>query len=271
MKIYATNPWPSSIVRGQQIAEQLGCPFNAPESDIQDGEVVVFVKSFNINPISLLQRGCKVYLDVVDTDVMLPLISIEPRINVIAISQRAKEYIKARLPEHRVVVIDEHHCNFDNIHIEKRFPKTVGYIGSKNRIDCIDFIATLLREKGFIFKWLFCEKHELTRQDVVDFYKSIDIQVNYCLPRIIEGMPPELKNPLKLANAASFGIPTVGYPEMHWKDFNAMFEATTPELVVTRCLNIQQLWYRDYSQEFIQEAKRFHISKIVEQYKERIV
>ncbi|MFK5282474.1 hypothetical protein ACI3PL_23225, partial [Lacticaseibacillus paracasei] len=59
-------------------------------------------------------------------------------------------------------------------------------------------------------EWRFCN-HYSKRRYVVDFYKEIDIQISF-RPHHPRGIILHM-NPLKLSNAGSFGIPTVGFPE----------------------------------------------------------
>ncbi|KKL03735.1 hypothetical protein LCGC14_2623170, partial [marine sediment metagenome] len=56
-----------------------------------------------------------------------------------------------------------------------------------------------------------CETDKFTREDVCEFYKTIDIQIAFRTPGK-EVRPPIFRNPLKVFNAGSFKIPTVAYP-----------------------------------------------------------
>jgi len=98
-----------------------------------------------------------------------------------------------------------------------------------------------------------------TRQDVVDAYLQIDVQV------ICRGRDRPLKNALKIINAASFGIPTIAYPEMGYEEMAGYYwPATTPDEVRAALWMLQTRGYQ--SERLVAKAEEYHIEHIAEMY-----
>jgi hypothetical protein len=81
-----------------------------------------------------------------------------------------------------------------------------------------------------------------------------------------------LKNPLKLANAGSFGIPTVSYPEMSYMDeFAGAFKAVVHPCEIVPAI-VELATDRSYYSALADAARRFsvvyHISNILPLYEE---
>jgi len=267
--IFVTNQkWPSTRIRGYQIAKRLGAKCD-PDKLIVD-EMTIFVKTFDEQLIAQLKN---VYLDINDSDVALPLVSVLPHTKVIAISKLAKDYISSRV-RNKVVIIPEQHCNFENIRRDLARPKkVVGYVGSKFCFDLdTDELTKMLHEKGLEFQVLFCDDIYVTRKEVCDFYKTIDIQVCFRLPRLVANMPPELKNDLKIKNAASFGIPTVAYPELSYRKLAAgvFIPAMSLQEVVEKChqLKVGADMYAYYVKMGYEYSEQSHIDRIAHLYEE---
>ena len=133
----------------------------------------------------------------------------------------------------------------------------------------INDVTKALAEIGLEYKM---QQNFKTRQDVVDFYKSIDIQLCFRHWRGIgQKEPPELKNPLKLENAGSFKIPTVAYPEPCFVDEfgSGMFvHALSLKGIVAGCamLKNKKSFYATYAQRAQIRARDFHINKIAPLY-----
>jgi hypothetical protein len=220
---------------------------------------------------SIVKSCKKVYVDVVDSDGCLEMISRYPHVKIIAISYAAAHYISARV-ENDVVVIPEHHCNFDNEQRDAtREVKTIGFVGSKFNLDLdVDTLKARLNEVGLDLKVLYCEGRELSRKDVIQFYKDIDIQICFRRPRILNSMPPELKNPLKPINAGSFSIPTVAFPEYNFRELlhDIIIPARNLDDLVFNCMMLSKDKdrYRHYALDSWVEAQNYHIDKISSLY-----
>jgi hypothetical protein len=274
MIIFATHRYPSAITRGRQIAEKLGCSLNVEYEKIPDNETLVFVKGFCYEPKRLIkEKNCKVFLDVIDSDVQLSYLWNNPEIGVIAISNIAHSFLRARLPfTRKIVTIDEHHCNFLNEKRQRDKVEVVGYVGSKFRLDYEVYdIRKMLEKVGLEFKHLFVEDLSRTREEIVEFYKGIDIQLCISIPRMIPNMPPELKNPLKIANASSFGIPTVGFPELCWCTEDGCW---VPSLDLASAVSVCKMLkespetYNTIANNCISKSQKYSIDTIIERYKE---
>jgi hypothetical protein len=258
--------WASSTIRGEQVAEKLGARFGY---DLRDCDNVVFVKCMdNKVPLKMFKN---VYLDLVDSDGFLPLLQANPEIKVIVTSSMGGRYVSARI-QNRVVVIPEHHCNFERSFRTRKEVTTVGYVGSAS---CLDLSVIVLKEEfakiGLDFVWLFVDGVDITRKDICDFYKKIDIQLSFRLPRLLENMPPELKNCLKLTNAGSFGIPTIGYPELCWDEFGCGFVAAgnvNDLTTVALALKDKKDFYNTVASQAFEKAQAYHIDEIATLYEE---
>ena len=79
-----------------------------------------------------------------------------------------------------------------------------------------------------------------------------------------------LKNPMKVYNAASFGIPTVGYPEVGYREWDGYYTAvqTVDEMVdAVRALQVDG-WNAD---RLIGRAEEYHIERIAPLYRGLLV
>ncbi len=263
------NLWSSSRIRGEQLAKATGGVCN--KLSIEYGSTIVLIKMWPTNP-EALGKFKNIYADMVDSDGCLEEISKYPHVNIIAISALAKQYLECRVTN-RVILIPEHHCNFENFIRTRKIVRVVGYVGSKASLDLdVILLARKLKQIDLEFKVLFCDDITVTREDVVNFYKTIDIQICFRLPRILKNMPPEMKNPLKIYNAGSFKIPTVAYPELNYvKECDASFRvAYNLNDLVSKCKELKtEKWLYDKMVDRSYEiAKNHHIDKIVPLYKE---
>ena len=73
-------------------------------------------------------------------------------------------------------------------------------------------------------------------------------------------MDRPLKNPLKIVNAMSLGIPTIAYPEMAYKEIEGYY---------TRCNKIEDLITKPkYDKKaLIEKAEEYHIDNISKLYR----
>lgn len=259
--------YPSSRIRAEQVAKKLGAEVGI---HLNGYDKIVFVKCWpdNIEFLYNFEVG-KVYIDLIDSDAHLPIIGQFPQVKVIAISEEAKKYVSRRIPN-PVYVIPEHHCNFENFLRSRKEVKVVGYVGSRHCLDLDEIeLKTKLARHELKFKCLFVDTLDVTRKDIVEFYKSIDIQVSFRGPRLVGNMPPEMKNALKLCNAGSFKIPTIGYPEFCWEDFKDCYvEANTLDDVVKGCRELKDdsSLYDLVAKSMYDKAQDYHLDKIAKIY-----
>jgi hypothetical protein len=136
--------------------------------------------------------------------------------------------------------------------------KTVGVVGGPGAIQCgLEELREYLEYLGLEFRWL---QHFRHPPEIVEFYKGLDVQVVWRM----QDRP--LKNPLKIINAMSFGIPTVGYPEIAYGEVDGYYwpVTTLAELMVA----IGKLQEGFDAQRLIDKAEEYHIDNIAPLYKE---
>ena len=263
---------PSGKIRGQQICEYLGAKEHL--IDGYENDTCIYVK--HIPPKDFPEHS---YIDIVDSKNLVNWANENPRIGVIAISKTAKTYLMQKLKRDDIHLIPEHHCNFERKLRTRKDVTTVGYIGARTGSSFPADIKERFAEIGLDFKY-FVHKFNMpgqsqpltyeTRESVVDFYNTIDIQVmgKYIRHKAII----KLKNPLKLANAGSFGIPTVAYPELNFiEEFKDCFvEAKTIDEMILQCeiLKNNREFYKEMSDKALSRSQRYHISKIAPLYYE---
>jgi len=250
---------PSGKIRGQQIADYLIAKHNPLDGFEED--VCVYAKRFPPD-----DPPKNTVVDIVDSRKLIYWVNAHPDAKVIAISKIALNYLKRKLKRDDIYLIPEHHCNFEN---DLRHPKpvtTVGYMGCRSGSTFPDDMEERFAKIGL--KFVYTRKYK-TRQDVVDFYKTIDIQVMHRYTRHTATWM--LKNPLKLANAGSFGIPSVAYPEVNFiEEFKDCFaEAETFDEMINQCKMLKEhnSYYRTMAAKARLRSKHYHIDKIAPLYK----
>jgi len=267
--IFKSNTWGSGEVRGRQIAQRLGVPCDdriSPES------IVVVVKQRVLDAEETLDYVKSLWIDVVDGYGLIEDLLAHPRMKAIAIGPMSKAFIRRRVMN-RLETIPEHHCNFENWTRPKdRDVRVVGAMCYPGNFDVdSEEIRKALRSIGMEFRLATFFRR---REDVVRFYKKIDIQL--CI-RFWRGIgqkePPELKNPLKLENAGSFQIPTVAFPEPCFlEEFgeDTFIHILTMDDIVESCkvLKSNRRYYEDYAMRAWKRAQDYHIDRIAPLYLE---
>jgi hypothetical protein len=209
------------------------------------------------------------YLDLID-DVNIVIISRNfPTHKLIVLTDMMRDYLSSQIPND-IVVIPEHSCNFEQEVRQRDEVKTVGYVGSSQCFDLdINDVKNVLGQIGLDFKYLVCEGDSVTRKDVCDFYKSIDIQLTFRKPGE-EVRPTVYRNPLKVFNAGSFKIPTVSFPELSYRICAGTYflEAVDLGSVIDKCymLKHDKGLYEFYANRSYEWSKQFDIAKIAKLY-----
>jgi hypothetical protein len=270
---FIINPEPSGLIRGYQIAKYLNCPVVAAKEFVPSiGETCIFVKqAFNEN---WPERS---YLDLVDSYSHRYEVVKRDDIRTIVFTEECLQYMTMIIDRKRIIYIPQHHCNFDRaVRSEDREVKTIGFVGGVAALSGIDIekFTKEITEAGFNFILKWCSgKFRLypTREEVVEFYKGIDIQISY---RAINNRPgfSYFKDSLKIKNASSFCIPTVAFPEqdatLHFPD--CFIPVKSPSDLIKECKRLRddKELYRDISNKGLAKAENFHISKIAPMYLE---
>lgn len=267
------HEWTSGILRGKQIASRIDGAVCNPKYPVSTDQPFIFVKC--VPPANVIQKVKDLYIDAVDHyGILIGLVGM-PRLNVIAISDLAADFMSSFM-DNKIVVIRHHHCNFElNTRQTGRPVKTVGYCGDilNFHLD-IDVVSEALAQEGFNVVWC-TDTVGIGRDGICNFYKDIDIQIAYRnIDRRIKfsHQVPCMKNPLKLANAGSFKIPTVCFPEPSYVDeFRDMFiPVADVKGLVDGCVKLrdERALYEDLSNAAYEKSKDFDIEKVVELYKE---
>ena len=250
----------SSLIRCTQIAEHLGAKIN-PESGYED-DICIYVKPgymFNDHPGF---NADNVYIDVVDDRRSIYVLKDHPTFTGIACSQKDQAFLRSRL-KNEIILIPQHHCNFERVRKEVQGITRAGMIGSVNMMPL--FPAVLKSELARRHISLFNFTSMFSRQDVINFYKTIDLQI------IWRPYSTWLSNPLKIINAASFGIPTIALREPGFAEVEGFyFPAQDPDdfLVILDKLLNNQVLYQQYSDLCVRLAESYHIEKIGKLYEQ---
>lgn len=249
----------SSMIRGDQIAEYLGARLN-PAVWVA-GEVCIFVKPHvkADEPFFFAENS---YVDIIDGWGLIPLLEKHPEVGVIACSKKDYEILKTVLPN-KVVLIPQHHCNFERVKKEPQKIKTVGIIGTE---DAFEFIPEEL-EAGLKKREIQLLKYSkfFSREDIVEFYKKIDVQIVWRPYRM------RLSNPLKLVNAASFGIPTIAYDEVALEELGDAYmpvKSVDSFFTALDVLDSDMHLYERYRKKLIMLSELYHIDNIARLYKQ---
>ena len=186
----------SSRIRAEEMAEYLGAKLNPTEGFEKD--VCIHVKP---KDLSKVRDGD--WVDVLDGVDLVGKLRHRPKVKVITAAQCQHEYLKGALPN-ETTLIPSHHLNQERVKRERREISVGGFTGvpSPEGFKLYAGIAEKMKEIGFDFKTCWDYK---TRQDAVDFYKSIDL---FIYAEWIGGDSP-FKIPTKMMNAASFGVPSI--------------------------------------------------------------
>lgn len=247
----------SSRVRAEEIAQYLGANLNPTEGF--ENDVCIYVKPMHLDHI---KDGS--YVDILDDLHAFECMKDRPGIKAIAMSLPHYEFLKQEL-KNEVVLIPHHHVNFERALRKRKKITTCGYVGVNNskHVSINNRVDRALRTINLNFKPLFLFQ---TRQDIIDYYKKIDIQVIGYFDH--QDIP--YYHPTKMINAASFGIPTVAGRKLAYKEFENFYIPVNnmDELLV----EIEKLkdpkYYNQWADKVLKEAEKYHISKIAKLYKQ---
>lgn len=274
------NPWASSRIRGQQIVDRLVADgveavfsYGVHDSDerAREGDTLIFIKCSPLKDPVL--DKCKVFIDVVDSHGTFKAIKKYKHlkdVRVISIGDVANDYIHSELRgSHSIYKIPEQHCNFENvIRPKERSVNVVGFCGYDYNFHLDEkLLQKMLNALGYdlIMK---TDMQDATRESICSFYEQIDIQV--CYRRDVGLCVPLLKNPLKVINAASFGVPTVSFLEPSYKECQSIITTATDiyDMVKGIAAFTDKDVYDKAAEKCIEFAKDYHIDKIVKKYRE---
>jgi glycosyltransferase involved in cell wall biosynthesis len=242
----------SGEIRGTQMAKHFKARLNPPEW-AYDFDVHVWVK---MEPKDLSLPG-RHYLDVLDAQERVSWLLKNPECGVIASSLSGQEYLKKKLNRKDVLFIPQHHCNFDRAKRERDGIKVAGVAGGDGAIRCdMSELKTRLADMGIEFRWL--NRYE-SRDEVDAFYRELDVQI------VWRGGDRPLKNPLKIINAMSYGIPTIALPEPAYEEVWGYYWVVQEPLEILMVIEeLKQGWD---ALELIDFAEQYHIENVAKLYR----
>jgi hypothetical protein len=257
----------SAQIRGVQIARALGAREN-PTDDYHD-DVCILVK---VIP-RFLQKGRgpmpfgPTYLDYLDYSKADHWLSQQPAQRVIAASVASYDSLADRFPHNPLTLIPQHHCNVERWVRPDRPITTVGYVGVDHAVaPTREAVTRQITNLGLRMLW--CTDFR-RREDVIAAYQQIDIQWAWR-----EAMPAALavlKNPLKIINGASFGIPTVAKMEVSFEAECAgrYLPTHTVEdgIEMVRQLQTDARLYRHLATDGLAMAEPYHLDVIADRYR----
>jgi hypothetical protein len=265
--VVLTNPWQSGEIRGRQIASALASCGHVVVVDpgtVYADDTILSVKV--MLPVDVVEHVHRVLMDVVDSGAALDWYRDKPKVELLAISKTAEALLRQELPEHTVWFVPEHHCNREGATVNIETPTVVGYCGTHEGLQLdVAQVERVAIDNGYRFVALF---NASTRQQVVDFYRMVDVQL--CWRK--EQPYPELKNPLKLANAGSFGVPTIAWPEVSYVEECAdeFMPAKTLDDVVCHLDALKRKTGRwcEWSHKALAMSRRYSLERVVSVYEE---
>lgn len=253
---FITNGGGSGEIRGIQMAQKLKAKVNPkflPTDDIK-----IYIKDYPIGPVLP-----HTYIDVVEDSRGLRWVKDHPEVGIISSSLMIDAYLRQKIPTANIVYIPQHHCNFERFVKPHGELKVIGIIGNENtyQLPIADLKERLLGQ-GIKLKTLIKKKFK-DRKEVCEFYKQIDVQ-------IVFRKDDNLRNPLKLINAMSFGIPTIAYPEPSFVMENLSFLRANNIEDIMKAINILKVpdFYQTIAIRGINETQDYHIDFISELYKQ---
>lgn len=249
----------SSIIRAEQIAQYLGAKLNPTEG--YQNDVCIYVKP-HVKPGNDFKFEGRPYLDIIDGWNLIHLLNQHPSVPAIACSQMDVETLSKNI-KNRIFLIPQQHCNFERVKRTRDEMTTIGIIGTPHAFPLLPKdLKPELEKRGMK---LLEYSHFMSRQDIVNFYKDIDIQIVW---RPFEVM---LSNPLKIVNASSFGVPTIALDELVFKEVSGCYIPVNnfnEFLTQLDKLRSSKNLYPEYSQRCLEKAKKYHIENIAKLYRD---
>lgn len=246
----------STIVRGKQMAKYLGAKYNPTCCYKKD--TCIYLKP---RILDVIKDGD--YVDVLDDVKLTKRIGSRPGINVIAMTTEHAKWLRSFLPN-KVIHIPHYHMNFERARRKRKTIKVCGYVGANKPMhrQINRELKKKLEKAGFEFKVLYSFE---TRQDIVKFYKSIDIQVIGMFNYLTDAPQYHEK---KIVDAMSYGIPTVAEPKLGYRDVRHSFlHAHNTKQLIERVLELKdKKTYKQWSDRVYNEAERYHIDNVSKIY-----
>ena len=234
----------------------LGAKMN-PKSGFKD-DVCIWVKSLPPENCPRLS-----YVDMMEDDNLVPWLAAHPKVGIIAVTNDLNKYLQKKITRNNIKLISQNHCNYKREVRNRKDVKTVGFIGvpKYSFMHPLDDIKERLAKVGLDF----VKKTSFNgRRGVINFHRNVDIQI------VWRPNAGEFRNPLKLSNAGSFGIPTVAYPEESFvSEYDGCFiPAMSIDELITKVKELKDNpdLYNYMAKKVITKAENYHIDHISKLY-----
>ena len=251
----------SSIIRGEQIAAYMGNARLNPPSGYEN-DTCIYVKP-HIKPGNDFDFPKKSWIDIQDGFDLRYTLEKYPDVGAIVFSDLDAETLP-KYVKNKIAVIPHHHCNFEREKRERQGITRVGISGSDQAFPHVpEIIRQGLKDRNIE---LIEYSQFYPRTSVARFHKSIDIHMQWrpWLNRL-------LSCPLKITNAASFGVPTIALDEPSYKEVVGCYiPVNTPEewLFELDALIESPKTYDALSEICLETAEKYHIDNISKLYEE---
>jgi len=258
----------SAKVRGSQIAGRLGAALLRLDELTPDTarryRTLVYVKE--LPPKDLMARlrdgGALQVFDPVDNYRWRTMRARAPFIDHFIASNHTHAVELTRRFAAPATRVPHHHCNFDEVRIPAgREPATLGYVGGRVNWPPVRRLIRSLPYPHIA--------HTSGEKTLVDAYCSIDVGVAW---RMEEGKI-SYNSGVKLINFMSFGIPSVLAPETGYLELSrhgecCLYAHSREEYtMLVRELAGSPALRRRMGDEGFENARRYHIRHIVEEYR----
>jgi hypothetical protein len=251
-------------IRGQQMATALGGTFN--RGDPEEGDVCIYLLALRPQP-----EPRYAYHDIMDSPLYAyARMAKRTRGDMIAISNAHAGFLVERFPNRTIHYLPQHHCNFERVQREPRPALVVGTIGGYSAVQWPHkSLERYFNEAGMVWRFADNVRH---REQVVAFYKSIDIQFVFRPTHMRSNELRRCLSPLKLINAGSFGIPTVAYPEpgytSEWTDQCLWGDSLSECIRQAKRLKENPTLYEEVAGKAREKSEQYHIERITPLYRQ---
>jgi glycosyltransferase involved in cell wall biosynthesis len=247
----------STRIRGEEMSEYLGAKLNPTEN--YENDVCVHVKpNYTLKTIN---DGD--YADVLDDLELTRALKNRPSIKVISMSTPHHEWLKTFL-QNEVTLIPHHHVNIDRVTRDRNVIINCGYVGANNAEHILfgKEVEQRLSKIGLTFVPLF---NFTTRDDIINFYKTIDIQI---IPYFGHLKNTPHFHATKIINAMSFGVPTIAEQKLGYRDIEGFYipVSNIDELIQEAQKLKDPAEYDKWPKKIIAESEKYHISEIAKLY-----
>lgn len=257
------GPYPkrvSSAIRGDQIATKLKAKLN-PLVEF-NSDICIYVKPDLDQNRDFTFFGKRTYIDIIDELSYTDVLRKHPKLGAIVLSEKDYVSLSSEKLPNKIVLIPQHHCNFKRQKRIRKQVKTVGMIGNKRAFPSYPLdLENALKERGLnLIKF----SDFFDRQSVIDFYLEIDLQI------VWRPWRKRLANPLKIVNAASFGIPTIALDEPYFQELGSAYVGVKDFpgfLHQLDRLRLEPALYNCYKNLCLQKAENYHLENIAKLYR----